>query len=250
MIDDRALGEISEKEWRDYRGKLYHLLLSFCSIKGVGIAVATKILHLKRPKLIPILDSFVVKFLTGIDVQNVWDKLYLAEIGVKTIDVIRKDIQTNLEAFTQLQKNLSDLPIPLSIVRLYDILVWSTEKWDIRGDLTAPYGKPKAALRTSSFARYPTTRCDTDRNEAEANWKEIETLEEFREIVRKNEGYIVITDIANTNKIHRPSCRWVREEYFEEKVIKNKCRNGHYYWTNNIKFAQKKWGAKVDPTCI
>ena len=89
-----------------------------------------------------------------------------------------------------------------------------------------------------------------DGNEAGANWKEIKTLEEFREIVRKNEGYIVITDIANTNKIHRPSCRWVREEYFEERVIKNKCRNGHYYWTNNIKFAQKKWGAKVDPACI
>lgn len=147
VIDNRELGKISEEEWRDYKVKLYNLLLSICSIKGVGIAVATKILHLKRPKLMPILDSFVVKFLFGIDTQNVWDKQYLAEIGVKTIDVIRKDIRRNLEAFTRLQERLSDLPIPLNIVRLYDILVWSTEKWDIRGDLKAPFGVPQESTR-------------------------------------------------------------------------------------------------------
>lgn len=147
VIDYRELGEISEEEWRDYKEKLYNLFLSFFSIKGAGIAVATKILHLKRPKLIPILDSFVVKFLTEIDTQNVLDKQHLAEIGVKTIGVIREDIRRNLESFTKLRQRLSDLPIPLSKVRLYDILVWSTEKWDIRGDLKAPFGVPYKSIR-------------------------------------------------------------------------------------------------------
>lgn len=144
VIDNRELGDISREEWRDYKEKLYNLLISFCSIKGVGIAVATKILHLKRPKLIPILDSFVVKFLTGIDTGNVWNKQHLIEIAIKAMEIVREDIRENREVFIILQEKLSNLPIPLERVRLFDILVWSTEKWDVRGDLTAPYGKPKA----------------------------------------------------------------------------------------------------------
>jgi hypothetical protein len=145
-IDNIELGEISEENWKDYKNKLYRLLESFCSIKGVGIAVATKILYLKRPKLIPILDSFVIKFLLGMDVVNIQNKQRLVDIGVRAIDVIREDMRGNSEAFTELQKRVSDLPIPLEKVRLYDILVWSTEKWDRRGDLSAPYGKPHESI--------------------------------------------------------------------------------------------------------
>lgn len=255
VIDNKEMGEINKENWKDYKEKLYHLLLSFCSIKGVGIAVATKILHLKRPKLIPILDSFVVKFLLEIDIQDI-NKRYLPEIGIKSIDMIREDIMRNLEAFTILQERLSDLSIPLSKVRLYDILVWSTEKWIIRGYLTAPYGRPKVPMMVNSSVHFSNTQQeysggDTDvMNEVGANWREIKTLEEFREGMKKGEGYVVITDTANPNKVHKPSCPWVKEEYFEEKVVQNKCRNGHYYWTDKIDFAKKKWGAEVHPTCV
>lgn len=150
VIDNRDIGEINKEEWSVYKEKLYNLLTSFCSIKGVGIAVATKILHLKRPKLIPILDSFVVKFLLEIDTQ-VMNKSYFPEVGIKCIEVIREDIRRDLEAFTRLQERLSNLPIPLSKVRLWDILAWSTEKWDIRGDLKAPFGMPHESIRRKIY---------------------------------------------------------------------------------------------------
>jgi hypothetical protein len=142
IIANKELGEIIDDEWINYREKLRNLLISSCSIKDVGLAVATKILHIKRPKLIPILDSFVIKLLLGIDTTNIADKSYRADIGIRTIDVIRTDIKNNWDNFIRLRELLSDLPIPLEIVRMYDILVWTTQKWDIRGDLTGPYGKP------------------------------------------------------------------------------------------------------------
>ena len=83
----------------------------------------------------------------------------------------------------------------------------------------------------------------------QVNWKEIKTLEEFREIQKKEEGYIVIADIAFPNKIHEPSCSFVKEEYFEEKVIRNRCKNGHYYWVNNVRFAKEQWNADPCPIC-
>ncbi|NQS88674.1 hypothetical protein HQ584_02645 [Patescibacteria group bacterium] len=174
VIDDKELGEINKEEWRNCKEKLYNLLISFCSIKGVGIAVATKILHLKRPKLIPILDSFVVKFLLGIDTQNVWDKQHLIETGIKATEIIREDIRENWEDFITLQEKLSDLPILLEKVRLYDILVWSTEKWDIRGNLTAPYRKPKTPVIVE-------IKESIDENPERANWLHVHRRESTRE---------------------------------------------------------------------
>jgi hypothetical protein len=72
----------------------------------------------------------------------------------------------------------------------------------------------------------------------QVNWREIRTLEEIREIRERGEGYVVITDIANPrgiHKIHKPSCRYVREKYFREKVIENGCRNGRYYWVDSVR---------------
>lgn len=86
--------------------------------------------------------------------------------------------------------------------------------------------------------------------EPDAEWREITTLDEFRETKKVGKGYTVITDTANPNRIHKPACPWVKEENFEEKVVKNRCKNGHYYWTDNLEFAQAKWQAKTDSTCI
>ncbi len=65
---------------------------------------------------------------------------------------------------------------------------------------------------------------------------EITTLDNFRQIVKGGHGYIIITDIASPNKIHKlkPLCPWVTEENFKTKVIENKCRNGHYFWAGDL----------------
>ena len=46
--------EYSDEEWSSLRPKLESLLRKFTSIHGIGIAKATKILHLKRPELFPV----------------------------------------------------------------------------------------------------------------------------------------------------------------------------------------------------
>ncbi|MFH1311982.1 MAG: DUF6308 family protein [Candidatus Eisenbacteria bacterium] len=252
-IDNRELGEMGDDEWDDYRKRIHDLLLIFCSIKGVGLAVATKISHLKRPELIPILDSFVVRFLLGIDTGAVSNKARLVKIGAAAIDAVREDIRGNWKTFVLLQQSLSDLPIHLGKVRLYDILVWSTEKWDVRGTLTAPYGKPETSVvRTSSadapyLPKNPThsTRDDV----AHPDWVEIKSEEEFNTIRVGRAGYVVITDKANPNKMHRLSCPYLQLTNFREKVITNKCKNGRYFWTSDPRLAQEKCGAQACSKC-
>lgn len=125
---------------------LLDLYYSFCSIKGVGIAKTTKILHLKRPKITPILDSFVINYLFNIGIQNISDKLYLAELGLDFTEKIWQNITNNREVLEKLSFKLKDLPILLTTVRIYDILIWTTEKWDERKIISAPYGKPVSTV--------------------------------------------------------------------------------------------------------
>lgn len=82
-----------------------------------------------------------------------------------------------------------------------------------------------------------------------AKWLELKTLEVFRTVKSSGVGYVVITDTATGNKVHKPSCMWVQRDYFNQKVIVNHCRNGHYYWTDSLQFAQTYWGATICPIC-
>jgi len=150
-VRDRDLSTISESEWISEKENIAQLLRAWLSIRGIGLAKATKILHLKRPKLIPILDNYVVKFLTGIDMSEVFDKEKVLKIGLDALDISRRIIRQNLDAFYKLQRGLNDLPIPLTIVRLFDILCWTTEKWDIRGITTGAYGRAGKSLKSSLY---------------------------------------------------------------------------------------------------
>jgi hypothetical protein len=249
VIENMELGGIGDDDWEQVRSKIENLLVSFCSIKG--IAVTTKVLHLKRPELIPILDSFVVKFLLGIDTGSISGKARLVEAGVKAIDTARANIRNSWEGFISLQQKLSDLPIQLTKVRLYDILVWSTEKWDIRGIPVAPHGQPTTVVSLTSPQDVPRlskiTAPGKGDDMVQHDWVEINSEEEFNAIRARGVGYIVITDTADPNKIHTLSCPYLQLSYFREKVVKNKCRNGHYYWTTDSRSAQEKCGAQ---TCL
>ena len=57
-------------------------------------------------------------------------------------------------------------------------------------------------------------------------------------------------DTANPNKIHKPTCVWVTEDNFTEKVIANRCKNGHYYWVKDIETAKATWSASECSTCL
>ncbi len=142
-IPDTPIYQYSDEEWSNIKPKIQSLLVKMTSIHGVGIAKSTKILHLKRPELFPVLDSFVVQFLTGKTLSSSQRDISLA---IKNLDISRELIQTQIIEFTELQQSLGDLPISLTMVRLFDILCWSTHKWDILRRTTAPRGRATKSL--------------------------------------------------------------------------------------------------------
>lgn len=143
--DTRPLFDIPDEEWPELRKRIEKLLAEFLSIPGIGLAKATKILHLKRPNIFPVLDSFVVKFLLGINISDT-DKTQQLDIGMQALEQTRLIMITQKAEFEKLAKQTHDLPIPLTEVRMFDILCWTAEKWDIRGSHSAPHGTPHASL--------------------------------------------------------------------------------------------------------
>lgn len=122
------------------------MLAEFLSVKGIGLAKTTKILHLKRPNLIPVLDSFVTKFLLDVNISD--KKSSHVNIGLRALDRVRETIMKQRAEFEKLIEQTRDLSIQLTPVRIFDILCWTAEKWDIRGKRSAPYGTPRKSLLT------------------------------------------------------------------------------------------------------
>jgi hypothetical protein len=135
-----------DSTWLATKETVGRLLAEFLSVKGIGIAKTTKILQLKRPSLFPILDSFVMDFLMSVKIENICDKRKLLQLGLRAIEKIRVSILKQESSFKELNKKLTDLPIPLSDVRCFDILCWTTQKWDIQNNLKSPYGTPSVSL--------------------------------------------------------------------------------------------------------
>ena len=237
-IPNVNIHEVVDSEWPRIRRRIGELLIEFLSIKGIGLAKATKILHLKRPNLIPVLDSLVINFLLGINISGI-DKRRQVEIGLQALDHIRKTIINQKSAFEKLAEETRDLPIQLTIIRLFDILCWTAEKWDIRKNTNAPRGHASKSLLQTSTKKDPLNwLADQTSKPIELEKCEIKTLEDFRRIHASGEGFIVITDNANPNKIHLPYCRTLKEENFRKKVIENKGKNGRYYWIDDPRKAQ------------
>jgi hypothetical protein len=79
------------------------------------LAGATKMLHLKRPSLIPILDLLVVE--------------QIGSVGRSPIDLLlhlRTEAQLNRSALHQVQTNLQKAHITRTLVRILDALLWSS----------------------------------------------------------------------------------------------------------------------------
>jgi len=146
-IPDKNIEEISDNDWEVLKEKIKIIFKNFLAIKGVGVPKTTKLLHLKRPGMFPILDSFVIKFLTGMDIANVSKERHV-RIGIKALDTSRNDILNNFDILSEIQQNIKDLPILMKNVRLYDILCWTEEKWVIRENHNAPFGTVSKSITT------------------------------------------------------------------------------------------------------
>jgi hypothetical protein len=82
------------------------------------------------------------------------------------------------------------------------------------------------------------------------NFKEIKTLDEFRDVKNRANGYVVITDKADESTVHAPACAHVSEARFNEKVVKNQAKFGGFFWTDDLDFAMYKWDAYKCGNCL
>jgi Family of unknown function (DUF6308) len=80
-----------------------------------NLAVATKVLHLKRPSLFPVLDLLVVQQIGGIGRSPIELLLHL-----------RAEAQRNRFALQQVQTNLQKVHITRTLIRILDALLWSS----------------------------------------------------------------------------------------------------------------------------
>lgn len=253
-VKDAELREMPDGEWEGVKATVRPLFAEFLSIPNVKLAKTMKVLHLKRPHLLPVLDSFVVWFLTGNDVaNNPFSEEELLQIGMASLEAARTDIVSNRTAFLELQALLSDLPTPLTTVRLYDILCWTQEKWVNRGNTSAPHGTASRSLdqelgSEAEAPRPPQTTDVTKFSTTPPIQGEIASIKEFRQVVAQAEGVIVITG-TSPPKAHSPLCSLVTEDRFNQNVLLDEGRSGRYYWRNNLVEARQDFGAVQCKRC-
>jgi uncharacterized protein DUF6308 len=88
-----------------------------------GPAVATKVLHLKRPRLFPVLDDFVAVML-GVNMPGDASTPRRVGIAVQLVDHLRAEGRRNIEPLQAISAALADEGIERPLVRILDAIVW------------------------------------------------------------------------------------------------------------------------------
>jgi len=125
---------------------LSELLDVFLSVKGFRCPRVSKILHKKRPSLIPILDEErIIKTYYQPVVEEVIARIHtestsrgkgiplsglrqvalkLPYVMIELIRAVRNDILLNRKALEDFQREVSSEGLPLTTLRIFDIILW------------------------------------------------------------------------------------------------------------------------------
>jgi hypothetical protein len=116
----------SESTWRraGIERKVEAAFEAMCG-PHLGLSVVSKMLYLKRPRLIPLLDALVVEQL-GLGVPSTATPDVKAGYAARVIAHLATQARANLGALAGIQRDLEAEGIELSAIRLIDILVWSS----------------------------------------------------------------------------------------------------------------------------
>jgi hypothetical protein len=120
---DAAMTDESEWERAEIARKVEAAFAAMCGPHR-GLSVVSKMLHLKRPRLIPLMDAFVVEQL-GLRVPAQATPAVQAGCAGRAITHLAGQARSNRAALLDLQRELSREGIERSAIRLIDILVWS-----------------------------------------------------------------------------------------------------------------------------
>jgi hypothetical protein len=80
-------------------------------------AIVTKLLHIKRPKLIPVCDSYVCAMIGR--------RARTAADATKLIGDVREVGRVNIDALVEISARLTSIGIDRTLVRILDALLWS-----------------------------------------------------------------------------------------------------------------------------
>jgi hypothetical protein len=116
---------VSESDWATLQitDRLETAFLALCGPYR-GLSIASKVLHLKRPNLIPLLDALVVEQL-GMPISSQATSRVKARAAAKIITHIAAQARANAPELGVLQDELQDAGIHRSAIRLLDILIWA-----------------------------------------------------------------------------------------------------------------------------
>lgn len=123
---DVDLGEVTDDAWPAVRGQIAAALDGFVATGQKGgrrLSVATKMLHLKRPRLIPICDSITVGLLgtarSGYGTTKVGD----IAVGLNSCDVLRFLLHEHSPALEEVRRFLAEHGYERTPLRVIDSLL-------------------------------------------------------------------------------------------------------------------------------
>ena len=109
--------------------QLIELLQAACQVRYVLVPVATKVLHRKRRRLIPMLDNVVGGYyLDALGRRDLagatQDKKRAAEAARIPLEAFRSDLESVWPQLTQLRERLDTAGLPVTELRILEVLVW------------------------------------------------------------------------------------------------------------------------------
>jgi hypothetical protein len=117
---DLDIVQADEAEWNASNGDaLLSAAIAACIYPGIGLASATKVLHLKRPRLVPILDRLVAEMMGF----NPPDSPSIA-VGQQLTAAIRREGRRNHRVLGRIQAELAMHDLERPLIRVFDAIVW------------------------------------------------------------------------------------------------------------------------------
>lgn len=122
--------EYSDEQWEacDGEAAVERLMLGIMR-KGISVSVGTKMLHLKRPRLVPVLDDLVVQQLGGYVSSQAKYETRAHQMRELVAHVREQGrLEANYTALSAIHDHLA-APVtgqPRTLVRIFDALLWSS----------------------------------------------------------------------------------------------------------------------------
>jgi hypothetical protein len=197
---------------------------------GRGLSVGTKVLHLKRPRMFPVLDRLVLERL-GVT----------ASVPVvRVIEHLRGDGVRNLDRLLEIQRAIA--PRERSLVRILDVLVWSSHpaagiepsmtSWEHRL-LPVESSDQPVAVPDVPEARPPSPRFSRSegRMTFEEAWKRVERCGGCHVVSSRDTDYTVFAQMVKGRKVAgRPVVAiYVHEDCFGDDFTCQSKRAGGIY---------------------